>query len=288
MTRTLAKEMSGASRIGWLTRNLGSVLLELAAGLVMLFLVAPILVIVVVSFSSANYLSFPPPGFSLRWYADYLDQPGWVHATILSIWTAACVTIIASILGTAAAIGLVRGRLPAKRLLNACILSPLIVPGIVVAIGVYFFYVQIGLIGSPLAIIAAHSALAAPFVVLNVSATLYGFNQRLEQAAQNLGATRWQTFRYITLPIVKPGIVAGALLAFVTSFDELIVALFVSGTGAVTLPRKMWDSIRFGLEPTIASVSVLTTVVSVLAFLSAELLRRRTLRMMARESQSEA
>ena len=171
MMRTSVKEMSGASRTWWVTRNLGSVLLELVAGLVMLFLIAPIIVIVVVSFSSANYLSFPPPGFSLRWYVDYLNQPGWVHATILSIWTAACVTVIASILGTAAAIGMVRGRMPAKRLLNACILSPLIVPGIVVAIGVYFFYVRIGLIGSPLAIIAAHSALAAPFVVLNVQRT---------------------------------------------------------------------------------------------------------------------
>ncbi|MDJ1466143.1 ABC transporter permease [Nitratireductor sp. GZWM139] len=281
---TYSHQTAGRRSLGtWLSRNAGNVLLELTAGTIMLFLVAPILVIVIVSFSSANYLSFPPSGFSLRWYVDYLNQPGWVDATILSVWTAACVTVIATILGTAASIGMVRGRFPGKRIINACILSPLIVPGIVVAIAVYFFYVRIGLIGSPLAIIAAHSALAAPFVVLNVTATLYGFNERLEHAAQNLGATRWQTFRYITLPIIRPGIVAGALLAFVTSFDELIVALFVSGTGAVTLPRKMWDSIRFGLEPTIASVSVLTIIVSVLAFLSAELLRRRTLRMMAKE-----
>lgn len=265
-------------------RSVWTVLLNGFVGLVIFFLIAPIAVIVIVSFSSASYLSFPPPGFSLRWYADYLDQPGWVNATILSIWVAAAVTVVASVLGTAAAIGLVRGRFPGKRLLHACILSPLIVPSIVVAIGVYFFYVRLGLVGSPLAMIAAHSALAAPFVVLNVSATLYGFDERLEQAALNLGATRWQAFRHITFPIIRPGIIAGALLAFVTSFDELIVALFVSGTGAITLPRKMWDSIRFGLEPTIAAVSVLTIVVSVLAFASAEILRRRSLRMTQAEA----
>jgi putative spermidine/putrescine transport system permease protein len=184
------------------------------------------------------------------------------------------------VLGTAASIGLVRGKFPGKQVMNALILSPLVVPGIIVAIGIYFFYVRIGLIGSPIAIIVAHTALAAPFVVLNVSATLYGFDERLEQAALNLGATRWQALRYITLPLIRPGIVAGALLAFITSFDELIVALFISGTGSITLPRKMWDSVRFGIEPTLAAVSMLTIIVSVAAFLAAEILRRRTARML--------
>ena len=153
------------------------------------------------------------------------------------------------------------------------------VPGIIVAISVYFFYVKIRVVGSPLAIIAAHTALAAPFVVINVSATLYGFNERLEHAALNLGANRWQAFRHVTFPIIRPGMIAGALLAFITSFDELIVALFVSGSTAVTLPRKMWDSVRFAIEPTLAAVSTVTIVISLVAFVSAEILRRRSLSM---------
>jgi len=249
--------------------------------LILFFLLLPILVVVPISFSSAPYLTFPPPGFSMQWYRVYWTQLGWVDATILSVWIAVVVTILSTTLGTAAAIGLVRGQFPGKRLMHALILSPLVVPGIIVAIGVYFFYVRIKLVGSPLAIIIAHTALAAPFVVINVSASLYGFNERLEHAALNLGANRWQAFRHVTLPMIKPGMLAGGLLAFITSFDELIIALFVSGSSAVTLPRKMWDSVRFAIEPTLAAVSTVTIVISVAAFLSAEILRRRSVRLAA-------
>jgi putative spermidine/putrescine transport system permease protein len=132
------------------------------------------------------------------------------------------------------------------------------------------------LVGNPLGLILAHTCLALPFVVTNVSATLQGFDERLEYAAMNLGANRWQTFRRVTLPIIRPGVFAGALFAFITSFDELLVALFVSGSGAVTLPRKMWDSLRQEIDPTIAAVSTILITFSIVVLLTAELLRQRS------------
>ena len=246
---------------------------------VLFYLIFPILVIVPLSFSSALYLSFPPPGFSLQWYGNFFGSSGWLDAAGLSVWVGGTVMILATCLGTPAAIGLVRGNIWGKKLINAFILSPLIAPVIIVAIGVYFFYARIGLVGNPLALILAHTSLAVPFVVINVSATLHGFDERLEYAALNLGATPWRTFWQVTLPIIRPGVFAGAVFAFISSFDELIVALFVSGTTAVTLPRKMWESIRFEIDPTIAAVSTLLIVFTGALFLTAELLRRRSERL---------
>jgi putative spermidine/putrescine transport system permease protein len=243
--------------------------------IVLLYLVFPVFVVVPVSFSSAKYLQFPPPGWSLQWYQNYFDRPGWVPATFVSIRVAVITTILATTLGTAASLALVRGRFPGRNTINSFIVSPLVVPGIIVAIGIYFFYAQAKLVGNPLGLALAHTALALPFVVTNVSATLHGFDERLEYAAMNLGANRWQTFRRVTLPIIRPGVFAGALFAFITSFDELIVALFVSGSGAVTLPRKMWDSLRQEIDPTIAAVSTILITVSIVILLTAELLRQR-------------
>jgi putative spermidine/putrescine transport system permease protein len=242
----------------------------------LLYLVFPVFIVAPVSFSSAKYLQFPPPGWSLQWYQNYLQRPGWVPATLLSIRVAVAVAILATVLGTAASLALVRGRFPGRDAVNSFIVSPLIVPGIIVAIGVYFVYAQAKLVGNPLGLVFAHTALALPFVVTNVSATLQGFDERLEYAAMNLGANRWQTFRRVTLPIIRPGVFAGALFAFITSFDELIVALFISGTGAVTLPRKMWDSLRQDIDPTIAAVSTILITISVVILFTAELLRQRS------------
>lgn len=253
--------------------------LAIVAGLVLFYLIFPILVIVPLSFSSALYLSFPPPGFSLQWYENFFGRTDWLQAAALSIWIGSTVMVLATVLGTPAALGLVRGRFWGKQLINAFILSPLIAPVIIVAIGVYFFYARLGLVGNPFALILAHTALAVPFVVINVSATLHGFDERLEYAAMNLGATPWRTFWQVTLPVIRPGVLAGAVFAFISSFDELIVALFVSGSTAVTLPRKMWDSIRFEIDPTIAAVSTLLIAFTGLLFLTAELLRRRAERL---------
>jgi putative spermidine/putrescine transport system permease protein len=250
--------------------------LRVAAGAVFLYLIFPIVIVVPLSFSSGTYLSFPPPGFALRWYRHFFERSDWLSSAWLSLWVGVAVMLLATALGTPAAIALVRSRLPGRSLLNSFIISPLIAPVIIVAIGIYFFYARLGLVGNPIALIMAHTSLAVPFVVINVSATLYGFDERLEYAAMSLGATPWRTFWEVTFPIIRPGVLAGALFAFITSFDELVVALFISGTTAVTLPRKMWESIQFEIDPTIAAVSTMLIVMSAALFLTAELLRRRS------------
>ncbi|MDP9365129.1 MAG: ABC transporter permease [Chloroflexota bacterium] len=243
--------------------------------LVLFYLIFPVFVVVPVSFSSAKYLQFPPPGLSLQWYEKYLGRADWTGATWLSLQVALCTAVLATVLGTAASLALVRGRFRGRDAINSFLVSPMIIPSIIVAIGIYFFYSRLGLIGNSASLVLAHTTLAIPFVVVNVSATLYGFDERLEHAAMNLGANRWQTFTRVTLPLIRPGVFAGALFAFITSFDELIVALFVSGTGAVTLPRKMWDGLRQEIDPTIAAVSSLQIAISVVVLVSAEFLRQR-------------
>jgi putative spermidine/putrescine transport system permease protein len=222
--------------------------------LIFAYLLFPILIVIPLSFSSGKYMTFPPPGFSLQWYANFFTRSAWTDSAWLS-------------------------RFAGKKLVNALILSPVIAPGIIVAIGLYFAYASYGLVGRPLALVLGHTALAVPFVVINVSSTLYGVDRRLEYAALNLGATPWATFRQITLPLIRPGIFAGAVFAFITSFDELLVSLFLSGTTAVTLPRRMWEQIRFDIDPTLASVSTLLITITTSLMVGAELLRRRSERL---------
>jgi putative spermidine/putrescine transport system permease protein len=232
-------------------------LLAAVVGLILLFLALPIVVVMVVSFSSATYLTFPPPAFGMRWYTAYFASDDWLRPTWLSLWVAACVVVVATILGTLAAVGI--GRLP----------RTLRVPASAYAFARY------GLVGTPVGLILAHTCLAVPFVFISVSASLAGIDPRLEQAALSLGATPSGTFFQITLPLIRPGVLAGILFAFVTSFDELVVALFISGTGAVTLPRRMWDDVLYQIEPTIAAVSTLTIVLTVVLMGCAHLLRKR-------------
>jgi putative spermidine/putrescine transport system permease protein len=250
--------------------------LRLLVVLVLAFLALPIVLIVVVSFSSAPYLTFPPPSFGLRWYRAYFASAEWLAATGLSLGVATAVVVLATTLGTLAALGLARLPGPARTAVAALILSPLIVPTIVVAIGIYYAFSRYGLVGTPVALVLAHTCLAVPFVVTSVSASLAGFDRRLEQAARSLGATPWGAFRQVTLPLIRSGVLVGALFAFITSFDELIVALFLSGSGAVTLPRRMWDDLRFAIDPTIAAVSTLTIVLTAALLGGAHLLRSRT------------
>ncbi len=245
-------------------------------GLILFFLAFPIVVVTVVSFSQATYLTFPPPAFGLRWYEAYFGNPDWLKPTWVSLWVAAAVVLLSTVLGTLAALGIARLPRALRVLTVGLVLSPLIVPGIVVAIGIYYAYSRYGLVGTPLAMVLAHTCLAVPFVVTSVTASLAGMDPRLEQAALSLGATPGATFWQVTLPLIRPGVLVGALFAFITSFDELIVALFISGTGAVTLPRRMWDDLRFQIDPTIAAVSTLTIVLTALLMLVAHFLRKRT------------
>ena len=244
-------------------------------GLILLFLIFPIVVVMVVSFSSATYLTFPPPAFDLRWYKAYFGHADWLRPTWLSLWVAAAVVVLSTLLGTLASLGIARLPPALRVVASGLILSPLIVPVIVVAIGIYYAFSRYGLVGTPVALVLAHTCLAVPFVVTSVSASLSGIDPRLQQAALSLGATPAGTFFQVTLPLIRPGVMVGALFAFITSFDELVVSLFLSGSGAVTLPRRMWDDLRFAIDPTIAAVSTLTIVLTVALMGCAHLLRKR-------------
>ena len=255
----------------------GQRLMRLIVALVLLVMIAPIIVVVVLSFSSASYLSFPPPAFGVRWYREYLDSRDWLAATALSIEVACAVVALSTVFGTLAALGLARLPSVARVLATGLILSPLIMPVIVVAIGVYYAFARYGLVGTPAGLILAHTCLAVPFVVTSVGASLAGFDRRLAMAASGLGATAFGTFRQVTLPLILPGVLVGALFAFITSFDELVVSLFLSGANAVTLPRRMWEDLRYALDPTVAAVSTLTIVVTVLPLLWVHWVRHRRL-----------
>lgn len=249
------------------------VLMYLVSAVLLAFLMAPSLVVVLVSFSSSPYLQFPPPGFSLQWYREYLGDRAWMSATRVSLQVAALTTVLATTMGTMAAFGLVRGRFRGRQAVSSLLLAPLAVPQIVVAVGIYGLYADLRLIGNWLAISVAHTVLALPLVILTVGASLRNFDTRLEQAALSLGANRWQAIRYVTLPIIRPATVAAAFFAFIVSFDELIIAMFIGGV-RMTLPKKMFDNILVEIDPTIAAISTLLIVLSCLVLAGAYLLGR--------------
>lgn len=252
------------------------IVLGIFSTLVLLYLVAPVLIVIPMSFSAAKYLSFPPPGLSLQWYENFFARSDWTSATIQSIRVAFMVMVLSTVLGVAASLALVRASFPGKEIVNLIIVSPLVVPAIIVAIAIYGLYVQLRLVQTFWGLVLAHTVLAIPYVIVNVSATLRGFDIRLEQAAQSLGANGWQTFRHVTLPLISPGIFAGAVFAFIASFDELIVALFIAGARGRTLPMRMFEGLRMEIDPTIAAVSSMLITFSVLVLASAELVRRRS------------
>jgi putative spermidine/putrescine transport system permease protein len=253
----------------------GQRLIRLFLALILMIMIAPIIVVVLLSFSSASYLTFPPPALGLRWYQSYLGSRDWLAATLLSFGVAGSVVVLSTILGTLATLGLARLPPVARTIASGLILSPLIMPVIIVAIGVYYAFARYGLVGTAAGLVLAHTCLAVPFVVTSIGASLSGFDRRLEQAALSLGATPFGTFRQVTLPLILPGVLVGALFAFITSFDELVVSLFLSGANAVTLPRRMWEDLRYALDPTIAAVSTLTILVTVVPLLFTDILRRR-------------
>jgi len=235
----------------------------------------PILVIVPISFSSAQYLSFPPPGLSLQWYERFLGRQEWLDSIWLSLKVAVMSTAFTLVLGTLAAVALVRHRFRGKTLVYAIILSPMIVPTIISAIAIYFLFARLGLVGTTFAMAIGHTVVALPLVVIAVSSVLQQFDIRLEHAAVSLGATPWTAFRRVTLPLVFPGVMAGGLFAFLTSFDELLIPLFLSGPTSLTLPVRMWNSMLVQVEPTIAAVASFMIAVAVLTLIAANLLRSR-------------
>ncbi|RMX04939.1 ABC transporter permease [Corticibacter populi] len=246
--------------------------------LVLLFLILPILAIIPLSFSSGSFLAYPMPGFSLRWYENLLGAPEWLRAAKNSFIIAPAATLIATVLGTLAATGLAKAEFRGKGLLMAVLISPMVVPVIVVGVGMYLFFAPLGLADSYTGLILAHAALGAPFVLTTVLATLQGFNHNLVRASLSLGAGRLTTFFRVTLPLIAPGVISGALFAFAVSFDEVVVTLFLAGAEQVTLPRQMFTGIRENISPTIAALATILIVLSTSLLLVLEWLRGRLAR----------
>lgn len=246
---------------------------------VLLFLILPILIIVPISFSSGNVLAFPLPGFSLRWYETIITTPAWMDAARNSLIIGVSSTILSMILGTMAAIGLARAKFRFKPLLVGLVVSPILIPIVITAVGMYFFLVKIGLVGTYPGLILAHTALSVPFVVVTVMATLDGFDMNLIRAAAGLGAPPLTAFRRVMLPIIFPGVASGGLFAFATSFDEIVVTFFIAAPEQRTIPRQIFSGVREYVSPGIAAVASLLIVVSVLLLITVELLRRRSERL---------
>ena len=257
-------------------------------GLVFFFLIAPLFVILPLSFNAEQYIHFSakmlaldPEGFSLRWYEDmiYGTKNPWGLATKNSLIIAFFATIGSTVLGTVAALGLSSRHMPYKAAFMALLISPMIVPLIISGTALFFFMAKVGLAATHTGIILSHIILGTPFVVITVTATLTGFDHSVTRAAASLGSNPVNTFMKITLPLIMPGVISGALFAFVTSFDEVVVVLFLAGLENTTIPIQMWVGLREQLSPTIMAVATCLIVMSTLILVTAELLRRRSERL---------
>jgi putative spermidine/putrescine transport system permease protein len=242
--------------------------------LVLLYLAVPMFVIIPISFSSASYMEFPPKSFDLKWYTKYLSDPSWTNATIFSFELGVVVMLVATIIGTLASLAIIRSEFRGKRWMQILIIAPMIIPVIIISIATYSFFAKLKLIENFWGLVIGHSVVAVPFVFINVTAALMGFDVTLEKAASSLGANRLKTFFKVTFPLIRPGILTGALFAFITSFDELIITMFISGTRH-TLPVRMWMDLWLEIDPTIAAVSSFLIVLSLVSLFSAEWIRRR-------------
>lgn len=274
--------------------------------LILLFLIAPILIVIPLSFNAEPYftftekmLSLDPEGYSARWYdllltfgmyapdslrdgawwADAWENSAWINAAKNSVIIGFFSTIVATVLGTVAALGLSRPEMPFRRAIMAALISPMIVPIIITATGLFFFYSMTGLAGTYTGIVLAHATLGIPFVIITVTATLIGFDRSLTRAAASLGANPVTTFFKVTMPLILPGVISGALFAFVTSFDEVVVVLFVAAHDQQTIPRQMWNGIREQISPAILAVATILVIISIALLTMIEVLRRRSERL---------
>ena len=254
--------------------------------MIFIFLIFPILVIIPLSFNAEDFftftpemLHFDPAGYSLKHYVDFFTNNDWQGALWNSVRIAPVATILAVTFGTLAAIGLSQPHVPFRGAIMAILISPMIVPLIISAAGMYFFYSRIGLQGTYWGVALAHAALGIPFVIITVTATLVGFDHSLTRAAANMGADPIKTFFRIQMPLILPGVISGALFAFITSFDEVVVVLFVGSASQKTLPWQMFIGLREQISPTILAVATLLVAISVLLLATLELLRRRSERL---------
>lgn len=247
----------------------------LLVGGILLFLILPTFIVVPISFSANPYMSFPPEAWSLRWYDAFFSSTEWLRATRSSVEVGTLTMILSLVLGVPAAWVLVRRDLPFRRLINALIMWPLAAPVIVLALGLYGIMLSIGLLNTVWGLALGHTVLGVPFVVITLSAALRGLEPSIEEAAINVGATKIQCFFLIVLPQVKPALVTGGLFAFLTSWDELVMALFLSGTSGKTLPRHMWSTILFDRDPTLAAASTLLLALPAVVFIVLQIIKSR-------------
>lgn len=242
------------------------------AAIIMALLVAPTLIVIPMSFSASQYLEFPPREWSLRWYQSYFSSPAWMQATRTSLTAGVLTTIVATPLGVAAAYGLQVSRHPWARGVFVLLITPMMIPVILIAIGAFYAYVQIGIVNSLAGLVIAHSILALPLVLIVVSAALKSYDMNQESAARSLGASRLAAFLTVTFPQIRFSVITAGLLSFLTSFDEVIIAMFVSGGQNSTLTRNMFNALRDQIDPTIAAISTILIVISSVALLLAQFL----------------
>ncbi|MGS4946185.1 ABC transporter permease [Meridianimarinicoccus sp. RP-17] len=252
-------------------------------GLIFFFLIAPIVVVMPLSFNAENFftftpamLSLDPAGYSLKHYEDFFGNSDWQAALRNSLTIAPVATLLAVSFGTLAAIGLSSEHVPFRQAIMAILISPMIVPLIISAAGMYFFYSRIGLQGTYVGVVLAHAALGIPFVIITVTATLVGFDRSLTRAAANMGANPVTTFFRVQMPLILPGVISGGLFAFITSFDEVVVVLFVGSASQKTLPWQMFIGLREQISPTILAVATILVCLSIALLTTLELLRRRS------------
>lgn len=278
--------MSGLPPYASFTQKLWYYAFRVICGIVFFFLIAPIIVIVPLSFNAEDFFTFTPEmlalepdGYSLKHYNDFFTNPDWQQAMWNSIRIAPMATLLSVSFGTLAAIGLSQPHVPFRRALMAILISPMIVPLIISAAGMYFFYSRVGLQGSYWGVVLAHAALGIPFVIITVTATLVGFDRSLTRAAANLGANPITTFAKVQMPLILPGVISGGLFAFITSFDEVVVVLFVGSAGQKTLPWQMFTGLREQISPTILAVATILVTISAILLATIEILRRRSERL---------
>lgn len=259
---------------------------RLICGAIFVFLITPIIVVIPLSFNAQNFFTFTPEmlrldpaGFSLKHYIDFFTNSDWQNAVWNSVTIAPAATLLSVSFGTLAAIGLSQPHVPFRQVIMAILISPMIVPLIISAAGMYFFYSRIGLQGTYLGVVLAHAALGIPFVIITVTATMVGFDRSLTRAAANMGANPVTTFFRVQMPLILPGVIAGGLFAFITSFDEVVVVLFVGSAGQKTLPWQMYTGLREQISPTILAVATILVALSIVLLTTVELLRRRSERL---------
>ena len=251
------------------------IIFVLLCAAILLYLVLPILIVVPMSFSSARFLTFPPPSLSLRWYREYIGNPAWMQATLVTLTVAVCTVAIATPTGVSAAYAISQSKLRIMRIIHAALLLPLMVPIIITAVGIFFVYAKVGLIATMSGLVLANVMLALPYVIISVVAGLQSFDTTQEMVARSLGMNRLRSFFAVTLPQIKASVIAGGIFAFISAMDETIVAIFISGGQYQPLTKRMFTALRDEIDPTIAAISTLMTATSFMLVLIAST-RKRT------------